>query len=492
LDEDLRLAYLSDYPLEFGGSKPEDLLGKSWQEADRGYEDNEDWRRHLACLKARQAFRDFQYSCVIPDGSIRHFSASGMPVFDQAGHFKGYRGIGTDITDRKRVEEALREREAQLRGIMDNAPIEIVLKDTEGHYVLTNAQWQKNYNLTDEEAKGKTLHDFFPEEFAKPLSDHGREVMETGEAAAHEDKFPESDGVHDFLTITFPIRDTAGEVVNFGVIAVDITERKYAEEAMLVAMQEAEVASQAKSEFLANMSHELRTPLNAIIGFAEVVRNEMFGPVGNPKYKDYNNDIYKSAQHLLELITDVLDLSKVESGTDVLHEENIKIRDVTRDAFRLVQQRAEEQGVELNLELSDELPALQADERKLKQILANLLSNAVKFTEAGGKVTLRAWCRADSGYVFQVVDTGIGIALNDIPKALSQFGQVESVFSRQRHGTGLGIPLTKALVEMHGGSLDLQSEVGVGTTVTVRFPAERIVRPPGDTRTLGTAGRKTG
>jgi PAS domain S-box-containing protein len=433
-----------------------------------------------------------EHSTWARDGGLVHVSISGTPIFDEAGNFKGYRGTGTDITDRKRVEEALREREAQLRGIMDNAPIEIVLKDTEGHYVLTNAQWQKNYNLTDEEAKGKTLHDFFPEEFAKPLSDHGREVMETGEAAAHEDKFPESDGVHDFLTITFPIRDTAGEVVNFGVIAVDITERKYAEEAMLVAMQEAEVASQAKSEFLANMSHELRTPLNAIIGFAEVVRNEMFGPVGNPKYKDYNNDIYKSAQHLLELITDVLDLSKVESGTDVLHEENIKIRDVTRDAFRLVQQRAEEQGVELNLELSDELPALQADERKLKQILANLLSNAVKFTEAGGKVTLRAWCRADSGYVFQVVDTGIGIALNDIPKALSQFGQVESVFSRQRHGTGLGIPLTKALVEMHGGSLDLQSEVGVGTTVTVRFPAERIVRPQGDTRTLGTAGRKTG
>ncbi len=138
--------------------------------------------------------------------------------------------INTDITERKRMEEALREREAQLRGIMDNAPIEIVLKDTEGHYVLNNARWQKNYNLTDEEARGRMLHDFFSEEFAKPLSAHERELMETGEAAAHEDKFPESDGIHDFLTIPFPIRDTAGEVMNIGVMAVDITERKRAEE----------------------------------------------------------------------------------------------------------------------------------------------------------------------------------------------------------------------------------------------------------------------
>ncbi len=132
-------------------------------------------------------------------------------------------------------------------------------------------------------------------------------------------------------------------------------------------------------------------------------------------------------------------------------------------------------GIELALETAGELPGLRADERKLKQILVNLLSNAVKFTDAGGKVTLRAWCRMDSGYVFQVVDTGIGIAPEDIPKALSRFGQIVGDLNRQYEGTGLGLPLTKALVELHGGALDLQSEVSVGTTVTVRFPAERIV-----------------
>ncbi len=137
--------------------------------------------------------------------------------------------------------------------------------------------------------------------------------------------------------------------------------------------------------------------------------------------------------------------------------------------------RAERGGIKLELELPDQLPALRADERKLKQILVNLLSNAVKFTDAGGEVTLRAWCQTDSGHVFQIIDTGIGIAPEDIPKALSRFGQIDGVLNRQYEGTGLGLALTKALVELHGGVLDLQSEVGVGTTVTVRFPAERIV-----------------
>ncbi len=170
-----------------------------------------------------------------------------------------------------------------------------------------------------------------------------------------------------------------------------------------------------------------------------------------------------------------MDLSKVESGTDELHEDNIDIHRVVRSVLKLVEHRAEHDGVKLEIELPDQLPALCADKRKLKQILVNLLSNAVKFTNAGGKVTLRFWCRRDSGYVFQIIDTGIGIAPKDIPKALSRFGQVDGALSRQYEGTGLGLPLTKALVELHGASFDLQSQVGVGTTVTVRFPAERIV-----------------
>lgn len=236
------------------------------------------------------------------------------------------------------------------------------------------------------------------------------------------------------------------------------------------------MANRVKSEFLAAMSHELRTPLNAIIGFSEVIRDETFGSAGNTKYRDYAGDIHESGQHLLELINDLLDLSKVESGMDEIHEEDVEIRGLARSVFTLVEKRAAEGGIALELDVAEPVPALRADERKLKQILVNLLSNAIKFTEPGGKVTLKVWCGGESGHVFQVIDTGIGIAAEDLAKAFSQFGQVDSDLNRRYQGTGLGLPLTKALVELHGGSLDLASAVGVGTTVTVQLPAARVGR----------------
>ncbi len=261
-------------------------------------------------------------------------------------------------------------------------------------------------------------------------------------------------------------------------------------EDLAVARDQAEDANRTKSMFLATMSHELRTPLNAIIGFSELIGGEMFGPVGNDSYREYANDIRDSGQHLLDLINDILDLSKFESGGDELHEENIAISELTRSVRWLVTARARDDNIELEMELADDLPLLCADKLKLKQILINLLSNAIKFTDAGGKVTLKAWCSVNSGYVFQVIDTGIGIALEDIPKALLPFQQIDNRLNRKFQGTGLGLPLSKSLVEMHGGSLDLQSQVGLGTTVTIRFPAERIVRIQHDGDAIGTADRK--
>ncbi|MCH8098548.1 MAG: HAMP domain-containing histidine kinase, partial [Proteobacteria bacterium] len=218
--------------------------------------------------------------------------------------------------------------------------------------------------------------------------------------------------------------------------------------------------------------------LNAILGFSELMFNATLGPLGNPKYQEYTKDINDSGRHLLALIDDILDLAKIEAGRLELDEEDIDVAKTTSSCMVLVKERAKNGGVKLKTDIPDGLPALHADARMLKQILVNLLSNAVKFTPAGGEVTLKAWWRPDSGYVFQVIDTGIGIALADIPKALSPFGQVESDLDRKYEGTGLGLPLTKQLVEMHGGSLDLQSEEGAGTTVTVRFPSERIVHLP--------------
>ncbi|NKB19690.1 MAG: GAF domain-containing protein [Alphaproteobacteria bacterium] len=238
----------------------------------------------------------------------------------------------------------------------------------------------------------------------------------------------------------------------------------------------AEDASRAKSEFLSNMSHELRTPLNAIMGFSDIIREQTFGPVGSIKYRDYARDINDAGRHLLELINDVLDFSKIESGNEELYEEWVDVHDAIRSVTRMLHDQAQRSDVSLVVEAPDKLPPLYADEMKVRQILINLLSNALKFTGSNGTVTLTAWYSDSGGYVFQVEDTGIGISLEDIPKALGLFGQVDSAFNRRYEGTGLGLPLSKSLAEMHGGSLDIQSQINVGTTVTVRFPTERVVR----------------
>ena len=206
-----------------------------------------------------------------------------------------------------------------------------------------------------------------------------------------------------------------------------------------------------------------------------MIRLETFGPVGSPKYHEYGIDINESGMHLLALINDILDLSKAEAGKTELYEEDVDVSRVVQSCLTLVKGRAEAAGVKIERDMARNLPALRADERKLKQILINLLSNAIKFTPHGGTVRIKTWFHTDDGYVFQVTDTGIGMALEDIPKALAAFRQIDSALNRKYEGTGLGLPLTKSLVEAHGGSMDLQSEVGVGTTVTVRFPAERIV-----------------
>lgn len=255
----------------------------------------------------------------------------------------------------------------------------------------------------------------------------------------------------------------------------DLTERRKVEAALMQAKEQADFANRSKSEFLANMSHELRTPLNAIIGFSEIIKDQLFGPVGQPQYVEYARDIYDSGALLLSLINDILDMSKIEAGKRPLVDTTLDLGQVVHSVIRLVASRAKLGKLKLTVHVPNELPYLCAEEKAVKQILTNLLSNAIKFTPEGGEVSLDAF-RDDFGRLcVRISDTGIGIAPEDMAIAMQPFGQIESSLSRKHQGTGLGLPLTKALIELHGGVLDLQSKSGDGTVATVIFPLIRVV-----------------
>jgi signal transduction histidine kinase len=237
----------------------------------------------------------------------------------------------------------------------------------------------------------------------------------------------------------------------------------------------AEEAGRVKAEFLSNVSHEFRTPLNAIIGFSEIISEQTFGPVGSRKYLEYASDIHMSGIHLLDLINDILDYSRFEAGVSDLQEDEVDVETAIRSVARMLREQADRAGVSLRTELAEELPRLVADARKIRQILLNLAANAIKFTDRGGSVSISAYCRPVAGFILEVADTGIGIAREDIPRVMTVFGQVENTMTRSREGTGLGLPLSRALAELHGATFDLKSEPGVGTVVKVTFPTSRII-----------------
>lgn len=253
----------------------------------------------------------------------------------------------------------------------------------------------------------------------------------------------------------------------------------------------AERASRAKSLFLACVGHELRTPLNHIIGFAEIMRDERLGPLGHPKYKDYAGDLAAGGAHLTRTVNDILEMARAVDGRIELDEDEVETEIVIHAAAAAATEQAKAAGLAVTLDVAPNLPPLKADARRLRKCLDNLLSNAIKFTPAGGWITIAAASDAFGGVTIDIVDTGIGIAPDDVEKALSPFGQIDSELNRRYEGLGLGLPLVRELMKSHGGLLSLASGLGIGTRASLRFPAERVIAPatsdPAVARSFGAA-----
>ena len=277
------------------------------------------------------------------------------------------------------------------------------------------------------------------------------------------------------LVRSYPIIESDGTLSAVAGIAEDITDRHQAGEELVHAKVIAEKASTAKTSFLANMSHELRTPLNSIIGFSQALSDETFGPLGGQKNKEYVEIINSAGGHLLHIIGDILDLTKIEAGEDKLFEENVDVSAEIRLSLDMMSEQANRKNITLREQPPFEEVVLWGDEVRLRQIILNLLSNAIKFTPEDGEVSVSAWRDKAGASMIRVSDTGIGIDTDDLEKVISPFEQVEDVFVRQEGGTGLGLSLVRSLMEMHGGIMSIESTLGVGTTVTLHFPARRAV-----------------
>lgn len=415
---------------------------------------------------------DIEHRVVWPDGSVHWVREEGDVERLSSGTATRMLGVVIDINERKKSEETLRK----LSRAVEQSPSAVFITNTEGIIEYVNPMFTIMMGYEENEVLGETPRILKSSDTPKEVHADIWETIKAGHEWRGELKNKHKNGSYFWAhAIIAPVRNAVGAITHFVAVHEDISERKDADFAIHSALKQADIANRAKTELMANMSHELRTPLNAIIGFSGTIMAEIFGPIGNEKYEEYINDISNSGQHLLELINDILDVSAIEAGKLELHEDQLEIGKLVDDSLRLVKHRADEGGVKLLTTIDPGLPQVYADGRRMKQILLNLLSNAVKFTPAEGTVSLQASLDGNNELIITVADTGIGMDKMELAKAMTQFGQVDRGNVAKHEGTGLGLPLTKGLIELHEGTLDITSEKGVGTTVIARFPKERVV-----------------
>jgi len=477
----------------------DDIVGVSrWDNASpRDLMDKEKWTRHKKTLDNHQEFQNFEFELNI--NPPEWVSVSGKPIFDETGGFIGHHGIATVITRRIQAEKKSKFNETRFREFAQCSSDWFWETDKQGRIIWEivsgKNKYEKGGDLAFSSLKGKTRQEIAGdlrtrtnwEPYQQALDE--RRAIESFEYCYYGD---EGDIRHALIDGQ-PMVNDAGEYAGYRGAGTDISERKRSEaelarhrdnlqelvqektKELLFSKEAAEKASKVKSDFLASMSHEFRTPLNAIIGFSSAMKEEVFGPLQNTKYKEYVEDILSSGQHLHILINDLLDISAIEAGKIELNEETVSVPDLVGSSVNLLKDFAQKEGVNLRTEIPEELPMLCLDQRRGKQILYNLLSNAIKFTVEGGTVIVTAQHEKNNGLILTITDTGIGMDEKEIIKALTIFEQVDSVLERRYEGTGLGLPLTKELIELHNGRLVITSQKGQGTSATVIFPNDRVL-----------------
>ncbi|SDG45338.1 PAS domain-containing sensor histidine kinase [Roseospirillum parvum] len=416
----------------------------------------------------------YQAVLVYSDGSRRDVVVAQAVYQDETGATDGVVSLITDITDLKEAQKRAEDFAAASSDWLwqtdaDNRLVFISEKAAELTGLLSEDAFAPDGPLIDQDWDQEGWRQHMDDMAARrPFKDF---VYRTR---------PGSDGVSRFIRVSgVPLFDRHGLFCGYRGTGSDITAQMQAAEDLRAAMRAAEAANRTKSEFLATMSHELRTPLNAIIGFSETMAMGVFGQVSNPAYRGYVNDIKASGEHLLTLVNDILDVSRVEIGEIELFEEDVALADLTGSVLRLVQPRARQAGIVPTITVPVDLPRLRCDQTRIKQALTNLLINAVKFTPSGGSVGLSAWRdEADGTLVMEVADSGIGMSPEQAQRALKPFAQVDSSLARKYEGAGLGLPLAKSLTELHGGTLSIDSAEGQGTRVRLTLPAERLVMSP--------------
>lgn len=475
IDDGTLIAVNENWLKTFGWSQDE-VIGKTVAELGI-WTDPAERAEFIEKLRSDGKVRDFQSRhCtrtgealdVIVEGETIQFD--GKPRLLIAGH---------DISERKRTEDALRQSEARLSGVLSVTPEAVIILNDSLHITSFNGGAERTFGYNAAEALGVSIDFLVPEAMRAAHGGHMASFVSSGEKShsmglRSRISGQRKDGAQFPAEASITRLEAGGEKL-FVVLLRDVSEQYEAEQALRAAKEEAEFSNRAKSEFLANMSHELRTPLNAILGFSQVIRDGALGPAENGKYTGYAEDIFDSGKHLLEIIGDILDLSKVDAGHARIDEEDIDMPEILDNCITLVRERASAAGVTLTTNYGGPLPLLRADRRRVKQIAINLLSNAIKFTLVGGSVLLAAELGKKGEFLLTVTDTGIGMKPEDIPLIFEPFHQIEHSLTRGHEGTGLGLPLAKKLCELHDASINVESAPGRGTTVRVRFPPVRTV-----------------